>query len=175
MIPFIITAGVTFDHELNLTAYPADSWTLTLHMRGPSSINLAAVANDNRHQFSASAAETSQYKEGPYHYVLRATNNADEVVQVDQGIVEVIPDLLGMAEGTDTRSHAKKVLDAIEAVIEGRAQKDQAKYKINNRELERTPIPDLLQLRKTYKAEVYREQRKAKGQSPFQSVKVRFG
>ncbi len=176
MIPYTLTAGVTLAFQVNLTAYPADGWTLSLHLRGPSSIDLTAENSNVIHQFSESASNTRQWKAGQYRYVLRATSRGDDlaVVEVDSGTLEIIPDLLAMADGTDTRSHAQKVLEAIEAVLEGRARKDQSKYKINNRELERTPLPDLLAFRKTYKAEVAREIRKAKGLSPFQHVRVRF-
>ena len=54
----------------------------------------------------------------------------------------------------DDRTHARTVLDAIEAVIESRATKDQERYSIAGRELWRTPIPTLLKLRQHYKAEV---------------------
>ena len=56
----------------------------------------------------------------------------------------------------DGQDHIEKVIDTIEAVIEGRASKDQEGYKINDRELRRTPIADLLLLREKYKRELSR-------------------
>ena len=175
MIPYNLTAGVTLAFQINLTAYPADDWSLTLHLRGPSSIDVTANSEGALYQFTETATNTKTWKAGHYRYALVASRKqGDDVVQVDSGTMEIIPDLLAMTDGTDTRSHAQKVLEAIEAVLEGRARKDQSKYKINNRELERTPLPELLEFRKTYKAEVARELRKAKGLSPFQHVRVRF-
>ncbi|WP_163370943.1 hypothetical protein [Endozoicomonas acroporae] len=176
MIPYTLTAGVTLAFQVNLTAYPAEDWSMTLHLRGPSTIDVIGASHlDSIHRFSEKATYTKNWKAGHYRYALIASRKlGDEVVEVDSGTLEIIPDLLAMADGTDTRSHAQKVLEAIEAVLEGRARKDQSKYKINNRELERTPLPDLLAFRKTYKAEVARELRKAKGLSPFQHVRVRF-
>ena len=49
--------------------------------------------------------------------------------------------------------HVRRVIDAIEAVIERRATKDQKSYSIDGRSLERTPIDELLLLRDRYRAE----------------------
>ena len=111
---------------------------------------------------------------GTYWFVARASDGLD-VHDVDEGQLEVLPDLAAVSGPHDGRSHAKRVLDALEAVIEGRATVDQSSYKINNRELSRTPIPDLISLRKYYRAEVLRERNKASGVSPYgRSIKVRF-
>ena len=50
----------------------------------------------------------------------------------------------------------QRTLEAIEAVIEKRASIDQERYKINNRELWRTPIPELLVMRDRYRSELRR-------------------
>ena len=175
MIPSSITAGVTLAFDLNFTAYPADCWTITLYLRGASAIDVKATPDGTRHLFKVPASDTAQWTTGVYRYEIRAVNEDGEVVQVDAGRgLEINPDLTAINESSDERSHARRVLEAIEAVIEGRAKKDQSKYKINNRELERTPIADLLTLRRQYRAEVFRETRKAQGKSPFQHIRVRF-
>ena len=66
------------------------------------------------------------------------------------------PDIAQLAAGHDARSHVQRVLDAIEAVLEKRATLDQEQYRINNRELRRTPIADLLKLRDRYRMELQR-------------------
>lgn len=72
-------------------------------------------------------------------------------------------------------SHAERVLVAIEAVIEGRASKDQESYKIGDRELVRTPLRDLLLLRDRYREDVRRARSARKGHSLFgRNVSVRF-
>jgi hypothetical protein len=78
---------------------------------------------------------------------------------------------------TDTRTHARKVLDAIEAVIEGRATKDQYEYQIQGRMLRLTPLPDLIKFRQLYKAEMQREIQAANVQAGIASrnkIVVRF-
>ncbi|BBF76065.1 hypothetical protein URS_0009 [Acinetobacter ursingii] len=90
--------------------------------------------------------------------------------EIDAGVVEIKTDLATITENTDLRSHARKTLDAIEAVIEKRATIDQERYRINNRELYRTPFETLVKLRSLYRAEVSREQAKASGKSVFGKV-----
>ena len=68
-----------------------------------------------------------------------------------------------IAAGHDARSHVQRVLDAIEAVLEKRATLDQEQYRINNRELRRTPIADLLKLRDRYRGELARMKAASKG------------
>ena len=63
----------------------------------------------------------------------------------EAGALEIVADIAGMTEGHDPRAHAEKVLEAIEAVIEKRATKDQESYTIKNRSLARTGSTPLLQ------------------------------
>ena len=65
----------------------------------------------------------------------------------------------------DVQSHARKVLSAIEAVIEGRASQDQMSYSIAGRSLSRMPIDDLLTLRDRYRAEWNKEKRLQRGKA----------
>ena len=62
----------------------------------------------------------------------------------------------------DARSHARKVLDAIEAVLEGKATADVAEYTIGGRALKKMPVADLLKWRQRYASEVAAEDIRAK-------------
>lgn len=169
-----IAAGVTLDKSVTLTAYPAPQWELALILRGAQAIDLAAVSDGASHRFQADAATTADWLAGRYWYSLRATRGAD-VVEVDAGDLTIAPDLAAVSEPFDGRSHARRVLAAIEAVIENRATIDQQSYQINNRSLSRTPLPDLLLLRSRYLDEVRREEMAARGQSLLgRQIKVRF-
>jgi hypothetical protein len=76
--------------------------------------------------------------------------------------------------GFDGSTHAQRTLAAIEAVLEKRATRDQEKYSINNRELSRTPISDLLLLRDRYKTQVRMELKAKRGDLFNTSVRVVF-
>src|SRR5690606_10716299 len=95
------------------------------------------------------------------------------VYAVESGRVRITPDLAQAAAGFDGRSQNRIALDAIDAVLARRATLDQERYRINNRELYRTPIEDLIRLRSYYATLVAREEATRKGVSPFgRQVKV---
>ena len=173
-MPTEITAGVTLEILITLTAYPASGWTLTASLRGPQSIDLVATADGDTHVIGASAAATAAWAPGAYWFTLRATDGTD-VIEVEAGELTVKADLTQISGEYDGRGHVQKVLAAIEAVIEGRATIDQQSYQINNRQLSRTPIADLLMLRSKYRDEARRQAAATKGQSLLgRRVLVRF-
>lgn len=174
ILPDKIGAGLTFDKLVTQTAYPAPVWVLSAALRGPGAMNLTASAEGTQHRLTVSAATTANWVPGLYSYSVRVTDGTD-VFEIEAGQLEITPDLTSAAEGHDGRTHAQRTLEAIEAVIEKRASLDQERYRINNRELYRTPIADLLKLRDLYRAEVRREQAAARGQNPFgATVRVRL-
>lgn len=135
-------------------------------LRGPSVVDITGTADGDYFVFTAPATETAAWAAGEYWYAVRATSGSD-VKQLEGGHIYVLPDIANAAAGFDGSTHAERVLAAIEAVIEKRATMDQERYRINNRELYRTPIADLINLRDTYRAEVNRERAKQCGSNPF--------
>lgn len=173
IFPTEFKAGLTFSASAILVANPAPAWCVHAYLRGPAAIDLTAAGTDARHVFTVPAATTAAWVQGLYWYSLRAASGAD-VVEVEAGEITIRPDLSAAAAGYDARDHAQRVLDAIEAVLERRATMDQQRYVINNRELWRTPIPDLLKLRDRYRAEL-RRARAARAGSLFNTqVRARF-
>lgn len=173
-IPEQITAGITQVISLTLTAYQAPEFTVSLILRGPQSIDIVAESDGPTHTLKFSAAETKNYPAGVYAYSLRASDGVD-VFEIEAGRLRIVGDLSLVAGASDARDHVEKVLAAIEAVIEGRASLDQESYKINNRELRRTPISDLLALRSHYRDEMRRIGAAKKGQSILgRPILVRF-
>lgn len=174
--PAKIGAGLTFDLLLTLTAYPAPAWAVSVYLRGPSSISMTAAAEGSQHRFRKELGETANWAAGDYWYTLRAVDAATgDMVEVECGQVTITPDLVNAVVGFDGRTPNQIALDAIEAVIAQRATLDQERYRINNRELYRTSIPDLLKLRDHYVRLVKREQDIACGRNPFgNTVRVRL-
>jgi hypothetical protein len=75
----------------------------------------------------------------------------------------------------DMRTDAKKALDMIDAMLSGQAKEGVRRYKINNRELERYSIDELLKLRSHFAAEVQQENRRNKGMTGLgPRIAVRF-
>lgn len=174
IFPASISAGLTFDRPAILTAYPAPAWQLSAVLRGPSSIDIDAEQAGQGHRFRVAATATSEWAPGEYWFSIRATSTDGEVVEVEAGQITIKPDLAGADAGHDGRDHVQRTLEAIEAVIEKRASIDQERYKINNRELWRTPIPELLVMRDRYRSELRRMKAARRGDLFNQAVRVRF-
>jgi hypothetical protein len=142
--------------------YPIATYSLKYSARlenaGTTEIEITASESGSDYIVEVGQSTTAAYTAGVYHwqaYIIRTSDS--ERITVDSGTWEVKANR--DAATTDPRGHVKKVLDAIEATIEGRASKDQEKYAIQGRELWRTPIPDLILLRDKYRAEYVRETR----------------
>lgn len=171
-IPAIVTAGLSFKAAVTAPAYTGPDWAMVLHLRGPSSADLIA---DDAGAFTATAAETAAWLPGAYWWEIRASDG-DDVVRIERGDLTVEADLEAAPAGFDGRTDNEKALDAITAVIAKRATLDQERYRINNRELYRTPIKDLIALRGHYARLVAAEKRKACGarRGWGRSVRVNF-
>lgn len=139
----------------------SESWTLkfvAVGKLGQFSITASADSeNADDFKFSATAAATAAYTAGDYKWQLVATKTTTRYT-IAEGWVTLTDNIAGRSALYDNRSHAKKVLDAIEAVIEGRATKDQMSISINGRDIGFTSIPDLMKLRVAYKNEYEGEQ-----------------
>lgn len=158
-----ITAGDTIDFEVGVPGYPrSDGWTLAYRLIprvGSTVISITAGAsayNGADYRVQAAASTTALYATGFYAWSALVSRGSERH-QVLSGSLQVFADP-GVVTTHDNRTHARKTLDAIEAVIEGRASKDQMAYTIGTRSLERTPLEDLLMLRDRYRAEVAGEE-----------------
>lgn len=174
ILPQRISSGVTLDLPVVLTAYPAPVWALAVNIRGPSAIDLASTPDGSNHRLRAAASVTAGWEPGDYWFVARVSNEDGDVFEVESGKITIDVDLAALGAGYDGSTHAERVLAAIEAVLEKRATQDQQRYTINNRELWRTPIPDLLMLRDRYRAQVKMEAKLKRGDLFGSAVRVRF-
>lgn len=142
----------------DLSDYPASSWTLKYRFKNAAGgFEITAAADGDAFAVTVAAAVTAAYASGAGDYSWAAQVSAGAVVKtVDSGVLKVLPNLFAGSAGdaSDQRSHARKVLDAIRAVIEGRASKDQEEYSIAGRSLKRTPLADLIKLESTYSQRV---------------------
>lgn len=145
---------------------------MTLLMRGPQVQDLPSERDGARHVWDVAGSDTAAWQAGEYAYTIRATDGTN-VHEVESGRVRITPDLAAAPAGYDGRSQNRIALDAIEAVIAQRATVDQERYRINNRELYRTPIGDLIKLRAHYVALLAREESSRTGRSLFgRQVKI---
>jgi hypothetical protein len=158
----------------------SEGWTLKFTAVGKLGILTITAAADTDNaddfKFTAAAAITAAYVAGDYSWQLTATKTTTRYT-IAEGMVTLLDNIAGRTALYDNRSHAKKVLDAIEAVIENRATVDQMSYQIAGRQLSKTPIPDLMQLRSLYRNEYEGELamvRIASGRASGRKILVRF-
>ena len=163
--------------------YPVGTFALTYEFHedsgggGNKKFTITATEADSTYYIEVGSSTTASYETGDYIWEAYITRSADsERIMVDSGRTEITTNLANT--NADLRSHAKKVLDAIENVLEGRATIDQASMSIAGRSLSRTPIPDLMELRDRYKAEYLKEIKLARirnKQGSGNTIKVKFG
>lgn len=178
--PAELVAGDTWKWKRSLSDYSAAAgWSLRYVFTSASAeqrFTFDSVADGADHLVSRATTDTDDIIPGIYQWAA-FVRNGSERYQVATGTLNVRPNLEG-ARPFDVRTHPQKVLDAIEAVLENRATKDQEEYEIAGRRLKRTPIKDLLVLRDTYKAELANADETAKlaaGLGNARYIGVRFG
>lgn len=156
--PEAIQAGDTLTFSKSLPDYPADqSWVLTYYLVKESSagtgLNFAASASGSDHLVTVAATTTAAWTAGNYRMIGRVSKDGEKYT-VYEGSVTILPDL---ASAADFRSHAKKVLDAIETALETVASAGWAELEVEGFRGKRFNHSDLLTLRDRYRAEYQRE------------------
>ena len=175
--PSSANAGDTWRWTRTLADYPASAgWALSYTLiNAAAKITINATASGDDHAVTVAAATTAGYAPGTYDWRARVTRSG-EVYTVGEGRLTVRNAFSGAT--FDARTHARKTLEAIEAVIEGRASSEVSYYMIGNRQLRYMTPAELLTLRDKYRAEVAREDAAtavAAGLPDRRRVFVRFG
>ena len=175
-VPAELTAGDSwrwrFDDVSNAFP-PSEGWVLTCRFHNDASafVLVAQIVNGG-YEVSDGATSTAARAPGAYAWAALLLRG-DERVTAATGRVLIHPD--PATATADIRSHAERVLDAIRAVIEGRATKDQESYSIAGRSLSRTPLGELLALERRYAARVASEASARDGASgASRTISVRF-
>lgn len=125
--------------------------------------------------FSIPSATSSAFTAGDYFWQLEVRRLSDsERVIINRGSWDVFVDLDNAA---DPRSFAQRILDRVEALLEGKFVHDADSISVNGRTLSKMDQEDLQQTRNNMLAEVRREQayeRIALGLPSKQTIKVFF-
>jgi hypothetical protein len=172
-IPFEIRVGDTTRWRRDFADYPASAgWSLAYTLIGSAGAQaFSAVADGDGFTITISAVDSSTWTAGSYTVTEYVTNGAERVT-LNSVPVRVLADLAAATAAADLRTHARKVLDAIEAWLESKAPTS-AGFEIAGRKLQNYPLADLLKLRDRYRAEVLREERAALGFGPVR-ILTRF-
>lgn len=164
------------------TDYPPADYALSYEARlegtGTTKISISASEDGSDYLVEVSQTTSAAWIPGTYQWDAYMTRSADsERVRVDSGSFEVEPNRATSSD--DPRSHAKIMLDAIEAQLEGRAtdrQLDILSYSLPSRAASRDPA----QLRswRNYYAQLVRNEANAErvgnGGSDGRTVRLSF-
>lgn len=182
--PDYLTAGDTWAWTRLLENYPPDSgWVLSYAMVSPTSgepIKIVGTNNgDGQHRIEVDANVTGAYTAGYYTWQAYVTNSiTGERYKVFDGQLTIEPNFAAAAGIVDARSQIKQVLDALDALILGKALNgDQQHYSINGRSLNRLSPHDVVFWRNHYRAlyvQEVRRQRNRRGLSSSGKLRARF-
>ena len=180
--PREFTPGETLEWIKSFDDFPADTWTVTYSFRGAGNgFDVIGTAAGLDHNFTVPGTTSDNASPGVYYFQAWADDGAGEKHLVDSGQTQVLPNIAALAVGTnyDGRSQARIILEAIDALMLGKATLDQQKYLIatgvpgftSQREAERIDPEALLALRKYYAGIVRSQNRRNK---PFRTIRIDF-
>lgn len=145
--PERLFAGDSWAWSKTLADYPSPTWTLTYYFRcsvDNEVRSIVATADGNGgHAVSETPANSGAYPPGRHSWSAVVDDGSD-VFTIERGFAEVVADF-SKAE-VDHRTYNERVLDAIEAVREGRASTDQESMSISDRSIGRMSWDELEQV-----------------------------
>lgn len=184
-----LTVGDSYSFTTTVDDYPAtDGWTLTHILRPRSSgtaIEIEATADGADYLTTITTTESADWDAGEYSVIAQVSmtgerHTLDAVALADGRLVSnLITILADPTEGdaVDTRSHARKALDAIQAVILGKAPQAILEYTIKDRGAKSWTPEQLLEFERVYLARVLNEEaaaRRAAGLPDGRTSYLRF-
>ncbi len=176
--PSRVTAGDTITWLKSLTDYPAsDSWVLTYTLiNSASKITITATASGVDHLVTVLAATSAAWTAATYTWHAAVTKAAERYT-LGTGQIVVAPNLAA-ATTFDTRTSAKKALEAINLLLESYGAKAyQHSYEIAGRKMQFATPTEFMGFRAKLMAEVAREDNAARiaaGLAPRNQISVRF-
>jgi len=177
--PEEITAGDYVQWKISSSDYPASTYTLTYALvKAGALIEITAAASGDDHLVTLSAATTAEYTAGDYHWQAYMTAGSERYA-VDNGTVTIHPNFaaVGADVGYDARTHEVKILEALEAFMEGRAATAQMNKIIAGEAIALMDNNQLLRWYHIYKGRVAQQRRteaRKNGKGHDGNVLVRF-
>lgn len=176
--PNQITAGFTIEWEESPSDYPSDTYglsaTFVLQSSAATRETVTATANGTGFLFSIPAATSANYTAGVYKVHIYATLGTDKYFV---GVQDVKILANPFSASGDTREHNQKMLDAINATLEGRAVQEYSSLAIGGYSVTQLSPGELMKWRSYYVNELRKQKnadRIASGKSPLNTVFVKF-
>lgn len=180
--PTEIISGDSYEYTVTSADYPAtDGWTLKVTIiNAAKRVQVTAAAAGSDYTVTFNSTDTDDLTAGEYSVVESVEQTIDAVFYrhtLNSYPLTVKPNIAGSTVATDVRSHARIVLDAIEATIEGRATSAQQQISIAGRSIAYIPVADLLKFKAEYKRMVDAEEAKSRaalGLATGRNYHIRF-
>lgn len=174
--PASLNAGDTARWLKSLASYPASAgWVLTYTLVNPlQRVTFNATPQGDDFLVNAPAATTAAWPPGVYDWRATVTLGPD-VFTVSSGRITIAP---AFGSAVDTRSSARKALEAVEAYMADPTNLAAAQYEIAGRSLQRHNLSTLVAYANNLRVQVAREDDAARIASGLQSsrrIYVRFG
>lgn len=157
--PSSFHAGDNLVWTKSLADYPASTWTLHYSLvNAAATYTFAATADGDTHSINVPTSATTGWAVGRYGWQSYVTDGTNQHT-IASGVwdVKLNP---ATASAQDMRTHAEKMVDAIESHLEGKATAGQLaliKSAIGDRDSAWKP-EYLIPLRDKYRAEIFTEQ-----------------
>jgi len=155
--PSEIVAGDTLKFKKSLSDYPATAWILTYYLlKSGTQITFSGTADGTDHLINVTNITTAAWVAGIYKYESYISKTGERY-KISSGTIEVKPNLATQTSGYDTRSHVKKVLDAIESLLEGKASRDAINITINGQSISKLTPQEVREWRNEYRSQYQAE------------------
>lgn len=174
--PNQVIAGDTWTWKKQLSDYlPSDGWVLTYALVKTGVIITITAADDNDdHLIEEAATTTASNDPGIYHWQSYITKSAtSERYKYETGTIEVLADFAAQSTGYDNRSFAKKMVDAIEAILPTAKSLKVISISVDGRSYNYADVQSLNETYDFWLAKYRSEERKA-GRGKGRAVNVRF-
>ncbi|WP_396586455.1 hypothetical protein [Bermanella sp. R86510] len=153
--------------------YAYGLWSFKYVLIGPSSQEINCASDAGLVSVILPSADTVSWEAGKYAWTLIREKDG-EMVHVDRGYFYILANPSTVANPVDVRTHAERVLEAIEKRIESRVLSDHENYTIDGRSLNRIPMMDLAKLRQQYALKVRKEKENRGEVKRFTGRKLRL-
>ena len=150
-MPSSVRAGVTTEVSYSASS---DAVAVAMVANFAGTVETISAAEQADGTWLLTFPQTTDYAAGRYSYVVYEVDSDGTKTTIGSGAFAMLPSL---ASG-DPRTNAEKILDAINAVIEGRATKNQARVRVGDKDITYMTIAELISAKAVYEDIVASEQ-----------------
>lgn len=162
--PSTITQGDTLKLTITSVTYnDTDSYAIIVYLTGPTGTPVPytftttlETGSTNRYELLVPVTVTLGFRKGLYTYAIVADDGTNQFT-IESGTTDAV-ERADLVSGTELRTQNVIILEALRALIVGKASQDQKSYSINGRSLERLAWADLLQAEQLYTDKVKKEE-----------------